>query len=166
MFDRLGWEHHYEPYDLSGWIPDFVITGNGPDLLVEVKPTFDFYKRIGEKIYNSGAVHEALFLFAGLRKPEGFRQGATPGYLAEDFRWLQDHPETQDAPDWCWGPAVFVVDRREGARYDIIHGEQNFDCRVHGGHMYGDPPWDIAPMDEIAALWADAGNTVQYRKPK
>jgi hypothetical protein len=25
-FDLLGWEWAYEPYDLNGWIPDFVLT--------------------------------------------------------------------------------------------------------------------------------------------
>jgi hypothetical protein len=165
MFDLLRWEHHYEAIDLAGWIPDFVITGASRDLLVEVKPVFTFVRDVGAKIYSSGAVHEALFLYAGLRKPHGFSQGATPGYLAEDFRWLRKHIETADAPEWAWGEAVFVIDRRGTARYDIIHGEQNFDCRVHDGRMYGDPSWEIAPMAEIKLLWNEAGNVVQYRRP-
>jgi hypothetical protein len=37
LFDLLGWEWEYEPFDLLGWIPDFIIKGN-PDILVEVKP--------------------------------------------------------------------------------------------------------------------------------
>ncbi len=38
MFDLLGWEWEYEPFDLDGYIPDFAIrTSLGP-LIVEVKP--------------------------------------------------------------------------------------------------------------------------------
>jgi hypothetical protein len=44
MFDRLGWEWHYEPIDLLGYIPDFLITrgtwlaSDYGELLVECKP--------------------------------------------------------------------------------------------------------------------------------
>lgn len=45
FFDLMGWEWHYEPLDLDGWVPDFVLpcygtTMNGKQmsLLVEVKP--------------------------------------------------------------------------------------------------------------------------------
>jgi hypothetical protein len=37
FFDRVGWGWRYEPFDLSGWIPDFVLLGKEP-ILVEVKP--------------------------------------------------------------------------------------------------------------------------------
>jgi hypothetical protein len=37
MFDRLGWQFTYEPFDGDGYIPDFLIHGEDP-FLVEVKP--------------------------------------------------------------------------------------------------------------------------------
>lgn len=37
FFDRFGFKHQYEPFDLHGWIPDFLLRGNG-NMLVEVKP--------------------------------------------------------------------------------------------------------------------------------
>ena len=37
IFDTLGWDWEYEPFDLAGWIPDFVFPGPR-DVLVEVKP--------------------------------------------------------------------------------------------------------------------------------
>lgn len=37
MFDLLGWKWNYEPLDLDGYIPDFVIDMEEP-LLIEVKP--------------------------------------------------------------------------------------------------------------------------------
>ena len=27
FFDLLGWKYEYEPFDLDGWIPDFVLFG-------------------------------------------------------------------------------------------------------------------------------------------
>lgn len=39
FFDQLGWHWNYEPFDLHGWSPDFVL--GYKQLLVEVKP-FDF----------------------------------------------------------------------------------------------------------------------------
>ena len=38
FFTVLGWDFVYEPVDLVGWAPDFVIRGDGGDTLVEVKP--------------------------------------------------------------------------------------------------------------------------------
>jgi hypothetical protein len=37
FFDLAGWRWEYEPFDLGGWIPDFVLVGEHPTL-VEVKP--------------------------------------------------------------------------------------------------------------------------------
>ena len=37
MFDLLGWKYEYEPYDLNGWIPDFIILGDA-EILVDLKP--------------------------------------------------------------------------------------------------------------------------------
>lgn len=41
FFDSLGWKYEYEPIDLNGWIPDFMIFGHKP-ILVEVKPIYHF----------------------------------------------------------------------------------------------------------------------------
>lgn len=65
FFDLLGWKWAYEPIDLAGYIPDFIITVVSPDpsrdigtkILVEVKPETD-EDAIGvgilKKIRNSG----------------------------------------------------------------------------------------------------------------
>lgn len=33
-FDQLGWTWEYEPFDLKGWIPDFILH-DSPDLTRE-----------------------------------------------------------------------------------------------------------------------------------
>lgn len=46
FFDLLKWDWEYEPIDLDGYIPDFIISNHGTGrLFVEVKPT-----RIGDNI--------------------------------------------------------------------------------------------------------------------
>jgi hypothetical protein len=39
FFDLLGFTYQYEPYDLNGWTPDFVIYLGDKEILCEVKPT-------------------------------------------------------------------------------------------------------------------------------
>lgn len=39
FFDLLGWPYEYEPIDLSGYIPDFVLKFDTP-IAVEIKPAF------------------------------------------------------------------------------------------------------------------------------
>ena len=38
FFDLCGWKWDYEPFDLDGWAPDFLLRAELCDLLVEVKP--------------------------------------------------------------------------------------------------------------------------------
>lgn len=42
FFDLMGWRWQYEPCDLKGWTPDFVVYGSKERLLfIEVKPVVD-----------------------------------------------------------------------------------------------------------------------------
>jgi hypothetical protein len=45
FFDLLKWDAHYEPFDLDGYIPDFVINGRSTwrkeeQIFVEVSPSW------------------------------------------------------------------------------------------------------------------------------
>ena len=44
VFDRLGWSWEYEPFDLYGYIPDFVVSAQGRQVLVEIKGTVDIWR--------------------------------------------------------------------------------------------------------------------------
>lgn len=48
FFDRLGLAHEYEPFDLGGWSPDFLLTEI--NALVEVKPLTEFDADVWAKI--------------------------------------------------------------------------------------------------------------------
>ena len=38
FFDLCGWEWDYEPFDLEGWAPDFLLSFGNGNVLAEVKP--------------------------------------------------------------------------------------------------------------------------------
>jgi hypothetical protein len=61
VFTELNWNWEYEPYDLNGYIPDFIVTfEDGNELLVEVKGIMNAWDKEEEceeyilKIKNSG----------------------------------------------------------------------------------------------------------------
>lgn len=66
FFDLVNWSWEYEPIDLHGYIPDFVVQGAAP-LLVEVKPAGNIalLSHFVEKIERSGWEHEALLVGTG-----------------------------------------------------------------------------------------------------
>lgn len=42
FFDRMGWQWEYEPIDMPGWIPDFLLLTQSRKFLVEIKPAVEF----------------------------------------------------------------------------------------------------------------------------
>lgn len=67
MFDALAWPWQYEPIDLNGYIPDFVLHFERP-LLAEVKPALALYdmRAAEDKIDASGWNGEAVVLGADI----------------------------------------------------------------------------------------------------
>lgn len=57
-FDIYRWQWTYEPFDLDGWFPDFLLKSEDserPDVLVEVKPLTSFVRR---PLKNTGALEK------------------------------------------------------------------------------------------------------------
>lgn len=160
MFDLLAWSWEYEPLDLAGYIPDFVIKFERP-LLVEVKPitlldgpSFADKQKIdaGEsdiEVLILGAVlHESSFdVIAGWTLRHDWCS-ADAGELVCDqtaLSWYRDH----------WTPvrsfpySAFDGCRAGGCRptdHNYVHRGIHFDDRVR-----------------LIQLWREAGNRVQWR---
>lgn len=139
FFDALGWPWEYEPIDLDGYIPDFILGFDAGKLLVEVKSTEDDFDLAKAKIEASGWDHEAIVVASG----------ATP----ELGRFLE-----QDAQTFAWGDArvFFCLSCGEPS----IHCESgSWRCRKcgadHGNSHVG--------HQDTSALWIEAGNRVQWR---
>jgi hypothetical protein len=69
FFELLGWPAHYEPFDLNGWIPDFVLHGRlkgCEQIPVEVKPVRGMddplFKATADKIVASGWGGQSLIV--------------------------------------------------------------------------------------------------------
>lgn len=59
IFEKLGWNWEYEPVDLEGYIPDFIIKFGDEDILIEIKGDTNIwkeevYKPHADKIIKSG----------------------------------------------------------------------------------------------------------------
>lgn len=68
-FDLCGIQWEYEPFDLEGWVPDFLLKHENHEVLVEVKPVADPNDEINA--YAKATAHntEAWVMLLG-RKPD------------------------------------------------------------------------------------------------
>jgi hypothetical protein len=152
FFDLVGWPWAYEPIDLTGYIPDFVLSFHRP-LLVEVKPAvtladLDEHRR---KIEASGWPHEALLVGALLWPSEIWGDSYDVGCLRE--RMSDDQ--------WWWSGGHLFRCRCCG-HISVHHDMGSYRCRVSGcgdGDHHLD---DDAAL--IASLWTEAGNVVRWQR--
>lgn len=66
IFNRIGWKYSYEPFDLKGYIPDFLVDDGITNFLIEIKGVLDIWnnnKQHLEKAIQSG--YKGLILFIG-----------------------------------------------------------------------------------------------------
>lgn len=149
FFDLLGWPYEYEPFDLKGWIPDFILLGTTP-VLVEVKPVPVFPFHLVDEVKLSGTDPEHEILFVGCTipvKPLHARpDGVCFGWLAD--RDVKDHGfDFSDALFGQWDGKVGFYHGRNACA-DRISGNCDFPGTISPHHVYG--------------LWASAGNTTQW----
>lgn len=164
FFDQIGWQWEYEPYDLNGWIPDFLIYGQSP-LLVEVKPA----QSCGELTTLIERAHhrpEAVLLVG----VSPFLDGAYAGVLGE--------PEDRDpsrAPSPHFAPAFWAQAYGRGP-IGVYRPEKSRVLRPCGydfsvGKIASDDQYDALSLcvwqdnPEPDAAWAAACNDTQWRRP-
>lgn len=77
VFDQLGWKWEYEPIDLDGYIPDFILN---QDILIEIKPAMSYGETIParRKIIASGWDGEAVIFGATTNLESGERNSLFP----------------------------------------------------------------------------------------
>ncbi len=147
FFDQLAWKWEYEPIDLKGYIPDFVMTFHKP-LVIEVKPELDYEALRGhcEKIDQSGWDGEVLIVGARL---------------------------FDELDGWYGFPVIGLLREKDGCGWDMAnlhhctkcgsvsfhHASGGWSCRVKGcydGNSY------LGSAD-VSDLWRGSGNVVQWR---
>jgi hypothetical protein len=174
FFDLCGWKWDYEPVDLNGYIPDFVLGFDGawPDkdlkILCEIKPAFSIEEmdEAMSKIDNAGWPTEALVLGATLSMPNQYRAGFNHKVFGSlrDFNWPRLGKDQTPAQTWTEA-GLFVCDKNGTANKHIgFHSNQiSHHCRVCGYQFGG---WaGIEATGAIETLWREAGNLVQWKAP-
>jgi len=150
VFDQLGWEYEYEPIDLKGYIPDFMLMLGRGQIIVEVKPamTLDEMGDAAEKIERSGWQGEALIV---------------GGRILHDWNAFGLLNENDHEQGVWWGAAVpFWCAIHDGLGFS--HEFTSYGCRVCG-HGDGDHHMTDPGAANLALIhaWNTATNAVKYQ---
>ena len=156
FFDIMGWSFEYEPYDLNGWIPDFVIFGKeeneDTEILVEVKPFMSQHQYNITKI-NKAMIDtikegcERLLLGTTIRRAHIFTNGTAIGYLSA----IDNFNGPNEAILNCYNCQMGFFDDI-GSYMDRITGIRD-----------GDHCLDIYPYSDAIILWNEASNMVGWK---
>lgn len=141
MFDLLGWEWIYEPYDLDGWSPDFFVRFarlrrtlsevRQFSLLVEVKPFHDAKEFESHRISEWPDGHPS---FGDTAWPGTTPRPSCVGFGADpSVVWCLTLSDSEDS----YGPVEFEY---------LVDVRQSTDACAH----------------RISSLWKQAGNDVQW----
>jgi hypothetical protein len=148
MFDQLQWPWEYEPLDLDGYIPDFVLGFHRP-LLVEVKSELEGLALVQHepKIENSGWDKEAIIV------------GAAPtlgskNILGSLWELCDEHGGRG------WDDAVWIECFRCGTSLNSYSG--SYECRRCGAHD-GDGHFMALGATELQPYWAAASNLTAWK---
>jgi len=166
FFDLLEWEWEYEPFDLAGYIPDFVLCFKQP-LLVEVKPAIqpDELGDAFDKIWNSGWNKEAIVVGAKLFSDD-WSQGLQMGQLLGGFAlstWGDVHDsENTHGARTNGSDAAALFGCGQCKRASFCHVLNSYQCRA-SGCWDGDHQLSGGPDFDWLSLWREAGNQVQWR---
>jgi hypothetical protein len=165
FFDLSGWNWKYEPVDLEGWTPDFVLKGAANDVLVEVKP-IEWAQNFGpEQILQHADVRKAMH-----HRTEAFDQER----LKTEILVIGDGPQ-RVGPDWVLGVFAdeshgvapdwaILCDQKAPGRLDFCSSAGCYAYRISGdwnGNSHIVPINDERPMTS----WRWAGNATQYKAP-
>lgn len=153
FFNLCGWQWDYEPIDLPGYIPDFVLYGERT-ILVDVKPVLtcaDLMQR-AKSIADVCADHDVLVLGAGLIPSTAFGAqcvGVVSERMGPDGELIFDR-------------AVLMTCRECGAK-SFFHESLRWDSRMcghyDGAHFIGDFP-------DAIDVWNQAKNGAQWKAVK
>lgn len=125
FFDLCGWEWEYEPIDLPGWTPDFIL---GKSVAVEVKPIREVLSDTS-RFVNSGWPHGLLLLGVNPYDPDRTILG-----------WSMTGPEFQVYPTKEHLFRGEIVMRRYGE-----HASLDYDTDGgSGGFYHASDLWDEA----------------------
>ena len=156
MFDLMNWQWDYEPLDMEGYIPDFVVRFEYAPMLAEIKPamTIQELAPLTDKIDRSGWTREVMLLGATV-----FMHGKCtmpcPGIIRVG--------DVGDSKSYGWTDCI--MHHCDACGYNSIHGTRSVYCRNCGVESNAENEWKHAHFndEDITEMWNRAGNAVQWR---
>jgi hypothetical protein len=156
FFAELGWSFYYEPQELPGWAPDFLIDGPDASVFVEVKPA------LGRTVASS-KVATALSSLGNEQRVFGLvvsegpinAKGASESVIGDAFGW------DGDLCRWCWGGARLVTRRRRHPLDFDLHWDAEDACLLAAGN---ETSGNVVSVNQWTAttLWSSAWRAVRY----
>lgn len=167
FFNVLKWEYTYEPFDLDGYIPDFIIKKSSCDniinLLVEVKGDIDDtnFNSYYEKAWASGWHDSLLILNSGFEntKDKNLKNGIVLGQLY--FPTDDKNIEVSD----------FIIYKDETHSYSHVFSYKKKYYNSINKKCILDKPITIINNTESSEniylhnIWTGISNEVQFKKP-
>lgn len=169
FFDLAGWEFEYEPFETGDWIPDFLIRGAGPGVLVEVKPVVTKEQALGhtgKMVTGARSVDwQGDLLILGV-SPSLCCDGLYPS-----LGWVGERLEGEyDQAAWDFGPAPLGIwkggegECNERMAPGFCHESQGFHDRItglyDGGCYGGSTPTGFTAW--VKHAWNRAASRVQW----
>jgi hypothetical protein len=153
MFEKLGWKYIYEPFDLDGWIPDFLITGK-KKVFVEVKPFIEFkeweqeIKTIESALRKANMIEDYLLLGANIGTNEVYSDTGSLGYYAQECQG-------------CWDVQTNSIFYSK-EKYGMEHAYMDYTCPITGLKVQDDGGERLT-LDQLENAFKECGNEVQWK---
>ncbi len=168
FFNILKWKNAYEPFDLNGYIPDFIIKeslcGNIINLLVEVKGDVDDtnFNSYYEKAWVAGWHDALLILNSGFEntKDKNLKNGIVLGQLY--FPVNKNNIEVSD----------FIIYKDESNLLSHVFSYNKKYYNIINKKCILDKPITIINNTEVSdniymhSKWISISNQVQFKKPE
>jgi hypothetical protein len=165
FFDIVGWRWEYEPFDLNGWIPDFVLLGKCQHVLVEVKPVHGpddplFVKTVEEINHALPEIIQDADGFPILQKNN---ETLILSYFLPDVNYCAGAKAVGwFARDEVGSDGAAVIGSWTATEIGFCHESNSFHDRISSGYDGGHISTDWAA--EVAdAAWKEAGNKAQWK---
>jgi len=157
VFDKLGWSWEYEPIDLKGYIPDFILTFPRAPMLVEIKPALarKELEAAIPKIENSGWTGDSLILGATI--------AFETQYCCSPFGLVSQPHDYQEGTKTTWWDYAIFHECSECKRQSFYHHLGAWFCYACGK---GDGDSYLIPSNALDHAWTRATNTAKYRHGK
>lgn len=164
FFDAVGWTWEYEPIDLEGYIPDFILPDMATPLLVEVKPAMtlgELQETAVPKVEASGWEYEAMLVGGRIYGHSEFAADDSPslGLLSQ---WSTDGPSGRDRW-WADASVVMCSECRRPSLMHLIGVWFCYRCGAGGKVYTGADPDEMERR--VRYWWGRATNAVQWKAP-